>query len=677
MNTRGIKARFISALDRFKPSQSNAKIVSQRSAYLTKMALLQAQNSSPRFVLIQLLKDYALDFKSDEKNIRFVMHLINIEKSLADNTSDYVLSVIYRLNKHYHLLAKDDLYTLFSVFFSLYLTYQMNLDIGLKAALEATDIYEDFFANELNLMVLEAESKQVRLSSKQLPENFPETKLVKEISRPVLLGLLKNITHNDSRIKTRARDILMLARGKIAENDKQLIIDKLLSLMKPNCKSTYYAACILLPVYFDFFKENEQNEAIDFLCRIIKLEDFLNPAGLALIQLAKQKVQIDTQEVAGALVEKVHINAHCRYKALDILLQLRQAFPDCLPGFVDDTLKEYLSGHHRDFGIERLKVCWKWLTDAEKENIADHLFQHCESDQWEHKDQIIKYMLELRQHWLPSEKHMPVFSRLLECLQMEACKETAMQVLSKVCVNIPLNQQAFFVDYLLVAIKEMNKQGIHHRINTVCFAILALAKLSHAIPKTEHRWVVENSVALLKSHNVIVEAWACKSIAELVDIVPVDLHQPLANRLMEKLNWINNSEMNHHVYTSNTTKEAATALGRLEVALSPQDKQHVAIQLFDIICNSKVAQVARLASIEALFPYLGCLDSHQTVAMLNRLMVLENKTGEHLKLFLHLHKNYEAVIKDAFLNRAITATQDNLTIHVPPELVQHIRHFMR
>lgn len=679
MNTREIKTKFISVFGKLKPKSDKHSASKSRSFYLAKMASLQAQHPCPQFVLIHLLKDYVLDCESKEKNSRFVNCLIDVENSiLMDKTSDYVLSIIDKLNQHYLTLEKDELQVLFSVFFSLYQSYQMNLTGGLKAELEITDIYEDFFKNELNLMTLQAAHKHVRLFSRKMPENFLETRLIKEINEPVLVSLLKNIADKNTNIKTRAREMLMLAKDKVSENDRLLIADKLLSLMQGDAKSTYYTACILFPAYFAIFQETDKKRIIDFLCCVLKCDDLLHSAGLALVQLAKQKAKINMEEVTTYLIEKIKTSTtYCRYKALEVLLQLRQGSSDCLPGFVVDTLKEYLSGHCPFFGIDRLKGYWQWLTKMEKENIANHLFQHCESDELEHKNQILKHLINLGHRWLPSENHRPVFIRLFECLHIEQYQETAMQALNRCCANIPLDQQVIFVNYLLPIFEKMNKKRMNHSIRTFCYAMMALAKLHCAIPENSRRWVVENSLALLRSPNSVKEEWACKSIVELVDIIPEDLHMPLVNLLTKKLNQIDGLEVNGFIYTSHAANEAARALCCLERVLKAEEKQSIAMQLFNIICDSKVSHTGRQASIQALFPYLGSLDNHQRVGMLNRLMELKNKTSELLGLFLHLHKIYMIEMEGAFLSRAIAVAQKDLDIYVPPELVDHIRSFMR
>lgn len=683
MNTARMRKRFAGIFYRSSKTVWKTVAEQQYSDYFNQIAGLHAQGkAAPFIVLIELLEKYIIMAPKDGFfNVNFAFHLIELAKKLArvasvEKESDCFLTIIDKINKNSERLEGDELLPLLSAFFSIYEIYQANLSEEAKKKIILYPVWKNFLEHKLAVITSGALSRRElnRERGYQLLGEMAKSGLLTMLSESILKCVLRDVTRRG--MKSPARVVMMAVRENIHADLNGLIIDKLQAMMRSNRKDDSYAACLLLRNFYLLFPTQSRDEVVQFLLKNMG-DNFYYEAGQVLLAMANTLPEQVIITIKETLLNKIKAKTFDRYKALELLLRLREQVLEPQKQAITAALQDYLNGQDQSFRIERVKKSWEWFSESEKDTMIQLLFQARDSEDQQDKYKVLNNLVEIVPYWVPKEKHFFVFDFLLCCLQEEALKESAFQALDHVCLSIPVKKQAAFVAILLEWL------GSHPTekdcpVRTLCHVIASLSKLCQVISEKEKEDFIKKISLWLDSKNSAIETWACKAIAQSAMVLSQGECLAMTDKLIQKLQWNGEMEWNTaHIYTSDAANEAALALISIGNRLSTPSQQSVAMQLFAIVCDSLGALAGRQAAQKALESYIPCLDCHQKLAMLNSFSRLKSPLSNSMYFFSRLYQAYQADINQHHLGRILANVSTELDLSVPPELAVNIVRFLR
>lgn len=653
--------------------------------YLQQIANMHAQGiHDPEVIFVRLINHYIQSHLASKKaNMDMADKLVGFATNLQAFPEkfrgvNYMMSVISMLNAEAQDLKEDEVIVIFGAFFSIYEIYRFHLTESAKDKFKTTDFFNDYFHREIELISREMNNDNGQrfsfiVSHKQVINcesliSFVDCILLGKIPEDMLRDLLRNTTHKDAHVRRKSAEALIVCRKKIPAELNNVVVSTIVAMIKSEFAETRCAACILLGKFYHLLPVQDQHDAMEFLLRMMSSQ---YEAMHSLINIANCIPQEKLRDVIHTLLREMQSKKFRRYQAFEELLQLREQISGPDREFITHSLDDYLQGKIKGFGIERIKkLSWQWLDENEKAVLIDPVLKLIESPQPEDKSYTLRKIIEFGDKWIPSNRYLFVFEHLLACLHISQLEDEAVQALNKICRLLPAHLQKPFVDYLLESIYREDT-GNQIRLSR---QIMALAQLSHAIPTQDRRRFVNKVNEQLKSNDPSIEYSACKASAKLVAIIPGDLYEISVDLLHSKLQWYDDVEYkSQHIYTPWAAQGAAKVLRLLANYLPKDQKREVVERLFGIACDEKAVLAGKKAAISALPPYLHCLEHDQKVAMLCRLIYLNDKLDLHKQLFSRLYNAYQCDMASHILGHVEVSP----SLYVPPEIVENIVRFTK
>jgi hypothetical protein len=473
-STRKIKKALIVPFKK-KDKEKPVKLHDSRRYYFKKMEQYHNNNIiNAADILQKLIKDAIPVLDRSEKNSFDFQLATLMEEAEKKEKIDFIFSLIALLNKHHSHIVDETLISLLSAFFSVYNIYQLHLSDSAQAILMLTNEFDRYVAKKIDEYIA-SKDKDSEESLARLLTQLAKKDLLTEIPIVFVLAVLSKFTHDKHTMGDNAKLLASIA-NKIPAQQMGAVIKKIITTTKHKNLHSVRAACILIRSFFSLMDEHNQQQAIQYLIKLLSGKIKLDTSNESLYRkkvlktLNKIVMHVDAchhhdiiKAVSVPLKEKLTFysvkTSQSHSFPLKILLQLRSLSSNEHAAWITSLLNDFISD---DDNHACLSLEWKHLTQEEQTIIANKMIEYLKGKDKKNKKLALERMGHIGDlSSLDSKKQKTLYSCLYKCLACDEKKgySNALQTLLDVALYLPKKWNKRFSS-LLTKIHKNNCQYI-------------------------------------------------------------------------------------------------------------------------------------------------------------------------------------------------------------------------
>lgn len=622
--------------------------------YLRKIAIYHKKNQTDaRVILMHLLECYLADAEdSDEVNKEIAFKIVNFARKFENKVTriNFIDSLVMMLNNNCLVMIDDNnLTAAFRAFFSMYEMYQFHLSEEAKTKFCVFNIWQTHVRLRISHTLSKMKGnddtwykkfrKHVDINDAQIAGcqrirdlsevvNLEDTVLNREMINQLLCCVsLQKIK------KANQRELAHLAlidmREKMPLTLCHMVLAKARHMITSEVLNVHRLGLVLLGAYYHAIPADEQSDTMQYLLQSLDNPLFANDALHALLMISEHIPTIELHKVMLQIKPEAFFHVNVLYRELfNKLLTLLETLDDetrnALPSLMVDYRSEYdfLPINHV------LNRYWAWLTSKEKEAIRTEAIEEFENTNETVKQKYLQIIAHIGLENFPEQIQLQFYDYLFKCLQVNELENTASTILIKVAKHIPPERQAQFIDYLWDAYERNNNNNRYLHLQS-------LSLLCHVMHKEQQLSLIKNVISYIYDDKSIADPktfyelhyGACASINHLIPFIPSTFYPEIVDKLL------GNIKSQHSPHTS------STVLQNLVVDLPLELRITTAMKLFDIACESELTRCSDC--INALQPYLKYVCHEWKVAMLNRLVHMDDNKAVKDLLYSKLYQAYK------------------------------------
>ncbi len=606
--------------------------------YLKEMIKWQASHLiEPAAILQKALQDYLEHDGKNKFNRDFVTILLS--KNALETSSDYVLLSIKLLNKHHGNLQADKLLEMFSAFLSLYRCYEVYLNQEVVQKLTLVDIFIENF--ELEVMRAKRElARSIARNTRKDKDNkklnacyalksyisLPifkrvSLKLKQEIIAHILSLLIAN--KENELLRKSAVDILSKLRKYIDNSKRPEIIEKILTLFKQHPNAEHWH---LLRKFYHYFSPTEQEAVAELISQLLpKMESKDHLIVYDFLSLVKRMLPDQQKILLPSLLNYIDKEVQHDLLAgsfLNLLLLLRNKVGE--DG--KHILNEYIENKITPFNL-------LWYEPGLLRRVWFKLKK---------KEQTI-ILTEIQSFLTKDPRALIVLSDIFPYLRLKVqmrCFDSIQQI-----------------DY-----SKNSENCLPHQAR-----LKIIATIYHHLEGEEKRGFLEELEGLLAKKTSV----HYKQVRNIIKYLNENESKEIYINLRERLET-EAAKNNGHFRIS--VKIRLDLVKKSVTFTNHENKQKIALTLFDLICKPPYSQLTR--RLAAITPFIPHLNYAIKIALMMRLMSLPSKQTAHRQLYSLLYNACEVDVKLNLLQRSIFADVQTNLQSLSPEIVSHVRKFM-
>lgn len=641
--------------------------------------------------------------RSDDRKFDFKLARL-LEENQSTGKKNFILSLIALLNRHHDKIVDEHLIPLLSAFFSVYEIYQVHLSEPVKKKLELTNLLDHYVTNRMSSTSSQHNKSKTKKSSAPLDPQPPATNLIIELAKKDLLtdippDFIKSLV---SKMSYDSAKLLATLHKKIPSHLIDLVIDKIISMIKNKSRDSIYQAFTLIKAYFSVMGEKNQKLVIEYLQKII---------------LGKMKLPSDYdhtyENIALKTLDKIlsHINKRHHKEIIDmlskvldrqlsyyniktqkeifypakILLKLRILCSSKDAERISLLIKDFILTK-TDESIKLLTTEWKLLTSNEQNMIVTLIIKKLGDDQMQNKIIALEMMANINDLSNLEKKQDELFSLLYSCVSSSNQKvnSAALSALSNLTSSIPehwnkkflmqltklsnknmsyvidLYQHNLIKTYNLSSEIDKDKRTHVPTLDNFGFDLFLLTELSLSSPKkasslasqllTEFDLFEDMTLDLI-GFRTNLQYWVMRSVVLLREYISQDLYKDFADRFIIEAR-------------KDSEKITIFVLADLIKTMPKELKIKTATEL------AKTVLLNHENTMELILPYVDYLSYDYKIYMLHHLIL--SPSQELGKLFSALYASCQKDIIEYNLEHV------HVNEHiVPNELIDNIMSFMR